>query len=339
MQEDQSHLAGRLVLVTGATGFLGSHIAETLRGLGCKVRTLARETSDTALLESWGVEIVRGDLLDAASVAKACAGVEYVVHSAAKVGDWGKLEAYRKVNVEATEVLLKSSIGQNLKRFVLMSSLGVYPARDHHGTDETAALPEKHIDAYTQTKVESEKLCRDYAAKHPLPLVILRPGFVYGPRDRTVMPRILSNLKRRLLSYFGSRHKLMNNVYVGNVVEAVVLALTNPKAVGQTYNITDAECVSKKVFFGTIAKLAGLPKPLATYPMWFARGLCGGFEMLGKTFGFKPVLNNARLKFMGLNLDYSIEKAKRELGYAPSTDFPTGMKKTIDWLRESGRIK
>ncbi len=65
MQEDQSHLAGRLVLVTGATGFLGSHIAETLRGLGCKVRTLARETSDTALLESWGVEIVRGDLLDA----------------------------------------------------------------------------------------------------------------------------------------------------------------------------------------------------------------------------------------------------------------------------------
>lgn len=339
MQQDLSSLAGKSVLVTGATGFLGSHIAEALCSLGCKVRTLARPSSDVGLLESIGVEVRRGDLLDAAAVESASRGVDMVVHSAAKVGDWGKLEDYRRINVEATEVLVKAVLGGSLERFVLISSLGVYPARDHAGTDEAAELPERHIDAYTQTKVESEMLCRSYAEKAGLPLVVLRPGFVYGPRDRTVMPRILSNLKRRLVSYFGSKHKLMNNVYVGNVVEAVLLALTKPNAVGQIYNITDGECVSKKVFFGTIAELAGLPKPLMTYPMWIARPLCGGFELMGKTFGFKPVLNNARLKFMGLNLDYSIEKAKRELGYAPSTDFATGIRKTIDWLREIGKVK
>src|SRR5690606_7723302 len=126
---------------------------------------------------------------------------------------------------------------------VLMSSLGVYQAKDHNGTDETAPLPERHIDGYTQTKVEADLLAQQFAKEHSLPLVILRPGFVYGPRDRTVMPRILKNLKFRLVTYFGSRGKLINQVYVGNVVEAVLLAIEKPEAVGQIYNIRDRELV------------------------------------------------------------------------------------------------
>jgi nucleoside-diphosphate-sugar epimerase len=214
----------------------------------------------------------------------------------------------------------------------------VYEARDHFGTDETAPLPERHIDGYTQTKVEAERLAQRYHAEQGLPLVVLRPGFIYGPRDRTVMPRILKNLKRYMVTYFGSRQKILNNVYVGNVVEAVLLALDRPEAVGQVYNITDGVCVTKQEFFETIARLAGLPRPLATYPMWLARLLCNGFELAGKVLHFKPILNSARLKFMGLNLDYSIAKARTELGYNPSTSFADGMRSTIDWLREQGRV-
>ncbi|MFO0948107.1 MAG: NAD-dependent epimerase/dehydratase family protein [Planctomycetota bacterium] len=328
-----------LILVTGATGFVGGHVAETLVAKGHRVRTIARPSSDVGLLKQWGVEICEGDLCDPVAIARACQGVEAVVHCAAKVGEWGPIEEYRKVNVRALEVLLQASMSPQLRRFILVSSLGVYEAKDHFGTDETAALPDAHFDGYTTTKIEAERLAMEYHRERNVPLVILRPGFIYGPRDRTIMPRILTNLKFRLVTYFGNREKLLNNVYVGNVVEAVVLALDNPKAVGQTYNITDGKCVSKREFFETICQLTKLPRPLFTYPMWFAKSLCRSFEVAGRIFGITPILNMARLKFMGLNLDYSIEKAKRELGYRANVSFEQGIKTTIDWLRQQGCVK
>ena len=326
-------------LVTGASGFVGGHVAEALRAAGHKVRTVVRPTSDTRLLQQWGVDLIEGDLCDAATIAQACEGIDTVVHCAAKVGEWGPIEGYRKVNVEALETLIRACLKQKLQRFVLISSLGVYEARDHHGTDETEPLPARHIDGYTQTKVEAEHLARRYHLEEGLPLVILRPGFIYGPRDRTIMPRILKNLRWFLVTYFGSRYKVLNNVYVGNVVEAVSLALEKPEAIGQAYNIRDGQCVTKKEFFNTIAKLAGLPRPMVTWPMWFARLVCTTFEAAGKLFHFAPLLNSARLKFMGLNLDYSIDKACTQLGYQPSTTFQDGMRTTIQWLREEGKVK
>lgn len=313
-------------------------MAERLAAEGHSVRALVRSLRDAGLLRDWGVELVEGDLCDPAAARRACEGVDGVVHCAAKVGDWGPIEEYRRVNVDALASLMDAAIDAGASRFVLMSSLGVYAARDHYGTDETEPLPDRHIDAYTQTKVEAEKLAQKYFKERKLPLIVLRPGFVYGPRDRTVMPRILANLRRRLVTYFGSRNKKINNVYVGNVVEAVLLALKPEAPLGEAFNVADGQTVTKKVFFERIADLAGLPRPLVTWPMWFARLVCGGFERLGRLFGFAPVLNNARLKFMGLNLDYSIEKARRVLGYEPPTSFDEGMQTTMDWLRREGKI-
>jgi nucleoside-diphosphate-sugar epimerase len=290
------------------------------------------------LLDRLGVECIEGALTDPAVLTKAVQGVDAVIHSAAKVGDWGKVEDYRPVNVEATETLFRAAHAAGVKRFVLVSSLGVYEARDHHGSDETAPTPERHIDAYTQTKGEADRLVVRLRDELKLPTVILRPGFVYGPRDRSVMPRILFNLKIRLVSYFGSSAKKINNSYVGNVTQAILLGLDHPAAPGGVYNVRDGELVTKRDFFETIATLAGLPKPMMTYPLWFAKGLCGFMEGLGKTFGFQPVLTMARYKFMGLNLDYSIDRIRRELGYDPKVGFEEGMRRTIDWLREVGKV-
>lgn len=326
-------------LVTGASGFVGGHVAQALVERGDQVRALVRATSDKRFLNSIGVEQVEGDLLDAEAVRRAVAGCQTIVHCAAKVGDWGPIEEYRAVNVDALRVLLDAAVQQPCHRFVLVSSLGVYEARDHFGTDERTKPPELHFDGYTQTKVEAERLALEYAQSRGLPLVILRPGFIYGPRDRTIMPRLLFNLKWRLVTYFGSREKKLNNVYVGNVVAAVLLAIDRPEAVGQIYNITDGRCVTKREFFEIVCRLSRLPRPLATYPMWLARLLCNGFEWLGRTLGFEPLLNGARLKFMGFNLDYSIEKARRELGYQPPVSFEEGIRATIDWLRAEGHIR
>src|SRR3954451_6541610 len=120
-------------LITGATGFVGGHIAEAFAERGWQVSALVRPQSDTALLEQFGVHLIRGDLTDAAAVAGAMTEVDAVVHCAARVGDWGPVAEYRAVNVEPLRTLLDVAKGQGLDRFVHMSSLGVYAARHHHG--------------------------------------------------------------------------------------------------------------------------------------------------------------------------------------------------------------
>src|SRR6516225_4146914 len=124
-------------LITGATGFIGGHVAEGCVERGHSVSTIARPGSDTGLLEPLGVTVHRGELGDAALVRRALQEVDVVVHCAAKVGDWGPVEEYRAVNVESLRALLDACKGHALSRFIHMSSLGVYAARHHHGTDET----------------------------------------------------------------------------------------------------------------------------------------------------------------------------------------------------------
>ncbi|HVJ81948.1 MAG TPA: NAD-dependent epimerase/dehydratase family protein [Planctomycetia bacterium] len=326
------------ILVTGASGFVGGHIAERLIAEGHKVRTVVRPLSEIDLLKQWGVELVTGDLTDDHVVRRACADVDVVVHAAAKVGDWGPLADYRKLNVTGLQQMM-DALPPDIERFILISSLGVYPARDHYDTNEMCPLPEKHIDGYTQSKAEADKLALKLARERKIPLTILRPGFVYGPRDRTILPRIMTNLKRGVVTYFGSAQKKLNQVYVGSIAEAVSLALAKPQSIGQTYNIRDPEGVTKEKFFGTVAELTGLPKPTRTVPMWLAKTLCVAGETSGKLFNFEPLLTGAKLKFMGLNLDYSIAKAQRELGFAPTKKFDEGIREAIDWVKAQESAK
>ena len=239
-------------LITGATGFVGGHIAEALVQRGWQVRAIVRQSSDTKYLEGLGVKLHRGELSDPRFVNEALADVEVVVHSAAKVGDWGPVDDYRAVNVEQLRVLLDACKGKKLSRFIHVSSLGVYEGRHHYGSDESVPLPKRHADGYTQSKVESEQLALRYYRDYGVPVVVLRPGFVYGPRDRTVLPRIIDNLRRHQIRYPGGGNAAMNTIFVGNFVQAVLLALDNPKAVGQVYNLTDGEFVSKRRFIETI---------------------------------------------------------------------------------------
>jgi nucleoside-diphosphate-sugar epimerase len=324
-------------LITGATGFVGSHLAEACAARGVPVRALVRAGSDTALLESQHATLVRGDVTDAAAVRKAVQGVDVVLHCAAKVGDWGPVEDYRAVNVEALRGLLEACRGQPLKRFVHFSSLGVYAARHHYGTDETEPLPRHHVDGYTQTKVEAEELALRYHREHGVPVVVLRPGFVYGPRDRTVLPKLMDNLRRRKVNYISGGRRALNTIYIGNLVEAAFLAAEKPEAVGQIYNLTDGETVSKRRFIEAISDGLGLPRPNpVSVPLWLARIIAWWQEGRARRRHSPkpPRLTQGRLKFMGLNLDFSIDKARRELGYRPRFSFDEGMKETLAWYRQ-----
>jgi 2-alkyl-3-oxoalkanoate reductase len=322
------------ILVTGGTGFVGSHVVEWLHREGKRVSTLARPTSDTTLLRGWGTEIIPGDLQDTATVATAVNNCEAVIHTAAKVGDWGEVEAYRKVNFVGLKNLLEACRVAKVSKFIHVSSLGVYEARHHYQTDESVLLPAQHIDGYTQSKVEAERLIEEYRTRYEMPITILRPGFIYGPRDRNVLPTIIENLKQGKVKWIAGGKYALNTTYVGNLVEAIRLAMNNPKAAGQTYNITDGEFVSKRRFFETIYQSLQLPAPKGNVTLWLARIVAKVMESQARKrkAPTPPRLTQARLKFLGLNLDFSIAKARTELGYNPPTSFQDGMRITLESL-------
>jgi nucleoside-diphosphate-sugar epimerase len=203
------------------------------------------------------------------------------------------------------------------------------------------------LDAYTRSKTEAEVLALSYLGRgtpryggvnvsfpyveeqlgrsaqrrsnRSLPVTIVRPGFIYGERDRTVLPKLLDALRRGRFFYFGSGDQALNCIYVKNLVHGLFLAAEVPGAVGEVFNLTDGRLVTKKEFVGTVAGLAGLPEPTRHLPLKLARFLANTVQSVAQLRGAKrpPLINKARFKFLGLHLDYSIDKARRVLGYEP----------------------
>jgi nucleoside-diphosphate-sugar epimerase len=331
------------IFVTGGTGLVGSHVIEEAQRRGHSVRALVRSTSDTTLLDQWGVDKVSGDLSDPDALRRGCEGADLVINCAAKVGDWGELDEFRRLNVDALRILLDAAVTGRVKRFVHVSSLGVYEGRDHFGTDESTPPAVNSLDAYTRSKTEAEALVLAYggkggaltealpyvrqtlekssvpAAERHLEVTIVRPGFIYGERDRTVLPKLLTNLRRGSFAYFGSGNQASNCIYVKNLVHGIFLAAESPKATGEVFNLTDGARVSKREFIGQVAALDGLKPPTRKIPLWLARFLAKTLERRAKRRGATdpPLVNQARYKFLGLNLDYSIAKARRVLAYEP----------------------
>ena len=309
----------KTIFITGGTGLVGSHAVEEALHRGHRVRALVRDTSDTRWLDRREVERVKGDMTDAEALRRGVAGADWVLNCAAKVGDWGTLEEFRALNVDAFGLLLDAAAGADVERFVHVSSLGVYEARDHHGTDEETPPAADSLDAYTRSKTEAEALALRYHQERGLPVAIVRPGFIYGPRDRTVLPKLLRALRAGRFAYFGSGDQVLNCIYVKNLAHGIFLAAEVPAAVGQVFNLTDGGRVTKRQFIGRVAELAGLRPPRRRIPLWLAWRLAVRMEWWAKLRKSPepPLVNKARYKFLGLNLDYSIEKVRRVLGYQP----------------------
>jgi nucleoside-diphosphate-sugar epimerase len=322
--------APKTIFITGATGLVGSHAAEEALKRGHRVLALVRRSSDTRWLDEWGVKTIVGDLEDNESLQAGVAGADWVFNCAAKVGDWGTLADFRRLNVDALRLLLEASGLAHVQRFVHVSSLGVYEGRNHFGTDETVPPAATSLDAYTRSKAEAEALVLEYHRMRGLATAIVRPGFIYGERDRTVLPKLLLNL-RRFFAYFGSGQQVLNCIYVKNLVHGIFLAAENPAAVGEIFNLTDGQSVTRVQFVGRVAELAGLPPPRLHIPLPLARLLSNVVEGIAKRRGAKdpPIINRARYKFLALNLDFSIEKARRVLGYQPPFTFEQGIEQAM----------
>lgn len=357
----------KTIFITGGTGLVGSHAVEEALARGHRVRTLVRPTSDTRWLDAWGVEKIVGDLTDTDAIRRCLAGVDWVFNCAAKVGDWGSLEEFRSLNVDALRLLLDACVDARVGCFVHVSSLGVYEGRDHFATDETTPPAIESLDAYTRSKNEAEALVLAYSgagrvsdellerlpyvrdaltrsttSRRDLPVAIVRPGFIYGERDRTVLPKLLDAIAKNRFVYFGSGEQAMNCIYVKNLVQAMFLAAEVPEARGEVFNLTDGERVTKRRFVSRVAELAGYDPPSRKIPRGLARVLANVVQAIAKARGATrpPLINKARYKFIGLNLDFSIEKARRVLGYDPPFSTEEGLSRAVtDLMRDADERK
>ena len=327
-----------VAFVTGATGMVGSHLARRLLDEGWRVRALVRASSDTALLKSWGVELARGDVGDTAdSLAPHLEGVDFIFHCAAVISDWASLDEMVRVNVTGTRHLAEAAMAcGSLKRFVYLSSmvvLGMHPQRDF---DETSPLIHTG-DNYNLTKIRAEELIHQFVRERGLSAAIVRPPYVYGPRDRQFLPRVLTSLKTRQFKFVGSGRQPLSLIYVGNLVEALYLAATRPNVVGEVFLVTDGQAITRTRMMEIVCEESGYPMPTRHVPTWLVRAVCPIFEGIYslRKGGEPPLVNKFRLKFMSTPLTYRIDKAQRILGYEPKVDTEAGLRQTLAWFREN----
>lgn len=327
-------------LVTGATGLLGSHIVEQLRLRNRPVRVIVRRGSDLSWLETQNVEFVEGDLSDPASLQKACEGVTAVYHAAARVGDWGPWEDFVRITIDGTRNLAEAAAAANVDRFLHISSISAYGHPDGEGLvlDETAPLGYNlhKWSYYSRAKVEAEKLLWDMHKAGRIKLTVIRPSWLYGPRDRATIFRLANLLRSGKVKILGDGENKLNVVYAGNVAEGAILAVDNPQAIGQAYNCCNDGVIKQKEWLNLLARELGAPPVTRHVPYKVAYNAAFVLECIGHAFRTKkpPMITRYAVWLMGRRCYFSAEKARRELGWKSTVSYEEGVKKTIAWLRE-----
>ena len=325
-------------LVTGATGLLGSHIVEQLRKRNRPVRVLVRPGSDRSWLETQGVEFAEGDITDPASLARACAGVDVVYHSAAMVGDWGPWADFLGITIEGTRNILEAAIRANVRRFVHISSISTYGYHTREGTiDESVDLGFGLYKwaYYSKSKIAAEKIVWEaYRAKR-IELAIIRPAWIYGPRDRTTIARLYRMIKAGQTKILGRGDNRLNVVYAGNVAEAAITAADRPEANGEAFNCSNDGEITQQEYYDLLAKSIGAPPVKRHVPYRVAYFAGFVLECLGHAFRWKkpPFVTRYAVWLMGRRSYFSTAKIRRVLGWKPSVTYDVGVPATIAWYR------
>jgi nucleoside-diphosphate-sugar epimerase len=328
------------VLVTGATGFTGGHLARHLANRGDSVAALVRSASAAgpagAGLRAAGIEVRVGDLADAASVRRAAEGCEVVYHIAATYREAGQGDdAYTRVNVDGTRHVLDAALAARARRVVHCSTGGVHGHIEHPPADEQA--PFAPGDVYQRTKLEGERLAARFGLSTPLEVVIVRPIGIYGPGDMRFL-KMFRGIARGRFPMLGSGEVFYHLTYIDDLVEGIALAASVPAAAGREYILAGPEYTTLNELVRLIAQELGVAPPrirLPVWPVWVAGAIC---EAVCVPLGIEPPLFRRRVDFYRKSRAFSTARARRELGYNPAIDLRTGIRRTAAWYRTQGLL-
>ena len=313
------------VLVTGGTGFLGRHLVERLALEGDEVWVLARSGQSVADLRGLGVHLVPGDVRQWPSLRRAAEGKDVIFHCAGKVEASGRWVDFLETNVLGTERLIQAALEHRVRRFVHVSSIGVYGERpegsvisEDDGYDDNTGRG-----GYTRSKIMADQLAFWYASARSAPITVIRPATIYGPGGKNSLVRV-GVRKGRLNAVFGDGRNVLPLVYVDNVVDALVLAARREEAVGRAYNIVDDDRITQREYLARMGPALGARQTTVYLPLSAVRVLAAAADLA------KAALRGGKRSPQGLfsrisrslqTVHYDTSRAKAELGWKPRVDF------------------
>ena len=326
------------VLVTGATGFTGGHLARALLRDGHRVAALVRPPSlgRAAGLQAAGAELRPGDLQDPESVVRAVEGCDAVYHIAATYREAGQSDsAYRHVNVEGSRHVLEAARAAGVRRVVHCSTGGVHGHIEKPPAGEEAPLAPG--DVYQRTKLEAEQLAADFGRRTGLDVVVARPIGIYGPGDLRFL-KMFRGIARGRFPILGSGDVFYHLTYIDDLVRGLRLCGDVPEAAGRTYLLAGPEYTTLNTLVALIAEELQVAPPrlrFPVWPVWLAGALC---EAVCVPLRVQPPLFRRRVDFYRKSRAFTTARAARELGYHPAVDLRTGIRMTINWYRSEGLL-
>ncbi|KPL01066.1 MAG: hypothetical protein AMJ91_01870 [candidate division Zixibacteria bacterium SM23_73_3] len=321
-------------LVTGANGFVGSHLVEGLLDRSYQVRCLVRKTSNLRWLSALEVEYVHGDIDDKYSLKGCFEDVDLVFHAAGLTKAKSR-EEYFRANAEGTRNLVEACLeeGGKIQRLVYISSqAAVGPGSDEQPLNETA--PCRPVTDYGESKLEGERIILQHASQ--LPITVIRPPAVYGPRD-TDMLGFFKVANKGFRISFGKEESFLSLVYVKDLIAGIILAAESLDSTGQTYFIADDRVYSWREAFKIIGKVLNkrtmplrVPKSLVFLLAFVSENFS---KLLGKTAAFNTQkAKEITQRYWGLD----VSKAKAQLGFSSEYDLKRGTEETVRWYKEKG---
>lgn len=321
------------ILVTGASGFTGSHLCERLLREGYKVKALVRaESAEKKIvtnLANKGLEIVLGDLRNYSDVERAMKDVEIVYHIAALFRQEGlSRKVFWDTNVLATMHLVNLSISSGVKKFVHCSTVGVHgEIKNPPACENSPFAPGDH---YQKTKLEGERVVWEKINEGKLLGVIFRPAGIYGPGDMRFF-KLFKAIAQKRFVMIGKCNVYYHFTYIDDLIDGILLCGTRQEALGNIFIIAGSTYITLKDLFLTIAETLNVSIPrlyIPVLPVYWAGWLC---EKIFKPLGLEPPIYRRRVDFFKKNRAFDISKAKHLLGYNPKIDIKEGIKRTADW--------
>lgn len=323
-------------LVTGATGFTGGQVARRLQKQGDEIRAIVRDPGKAGDLKAAGIEVVKGDLTDRASVAAAIKGMDVVYNIGALYRTAGLKESvYRAVNADAVPMIIECAKDAGVRRVVHCSTVGVHGDVEHPPANEDAPL--RPGDVYQETKVLGEELGREASARTGVELVIARPSGIYGPGDRRLF-KLFGGVARGRFLFLGDGKIFYHLTHVDDLSDGFRLCATVPAAAGRTYLLAGGEVTTLNELVALTAELAGVKPPSMhwpVWPFWLAGAAC---EAVCAPLGISPPIFRRRVDFFTKSRAFDISRARAELGFAPRIGLREGIGRTLEWYREHGWI-
>jgi nucleoside-diphosphate-sugar epimerase len=329
-----------LVLVTGATGFIGRRLAEKLVDDGWSVRLLVREPGRLATSLRSATDIVVGDLLEADVVDRAVRNTNFIFHCAANVNTWDTWESYYAVNVQGVKNLMNAIAKDKpgLSRLVHLSTVDVYgfptlPCDENCKTTGSGF-------GYGETKLLGESLVREYGDKNNIPYTIIRPANVIGPGSQFIT-RIGHELKSGIMLTVDGGRANAGLVYIDNLVDDLIWAAESAKALGECYNVRDDYDVNWKTFLTRFRTAINGKGIIVDLPFSIADTIARGFEAISKVFfpSREPLLHRLLVRFFGRTCGHSAAKIRTDRGLAPRVGFDEAMDNSCWWFLEGDSSK